>query len=532
MPRYRILVIASISLLYLLASATRRDVLIYDEGIVVYAAERILNGEIPYRDFWGIYPPGQFYTLALAFKLFGTSLLVERIWEATIRLFLCLVIYQLTAKLTSPPIALTTWLLSVPVLGATGFYGYPMFTALVLSLFSALCFLNFLSKRRHLWLVLCGLSTGLTALYRHDVGFYTLAAEVIVLGAFFYHSSRNLSSTQRQGSFLHSFLLYIAATALPVGLITAYLLGVVPIRDLWESLFVFPATVFPAMRSLPYPPLIPDLGQLDFKRWLSFYLPLLVYLGSCAKAWSLFRRPERPGSEGDPLWGIILFTLLGMGLFAQSLNRADSIHMLPTSFPAFVLLMTLLSPSITGWIEPRRQTARTVGLGLFLAVLPFLFMQVREWSIQSSFYLPFECPSPLERAGCIPVSKEQELAVQFIQAAVPEGSPIFVGLSRHDRIFINDIVFYFLSKRPSATKYHYLHPGSATTLPVQERIIDDIQRSGVQYIVLFGGTEHVVEPNESGISSGVHALDAFIQQNYSEDRQFGAYSIWNKKEGL
>ncbi|MCZ6877710.1 MAG: hypothetical protein O7G29_06180, partial [Acidobacteria bacterium] len=83
MPRYRILVIASISLLYLLASATRREVLIYDEGIVVYAAERILKGEIPYRDFWGIYPPGQFYTLALAFNFFGTSLMVERIWEAT-----------------------------------------------------------------------------------------------------------------------------------------------------------------------------------------------------------------------------------------------------------------------------------------------------------------------------------------------------------------------------------------------------------------------------------------------------------------
>ncbi|MCZ6485440.1 MAG: glycosyltransferase family 39 protein, partial [Acidobacteria bacterium] len=212
-----------------MASATRRDVLIYDEGIVVYAAERILKGEIPYRDFWGIYPPGQFYTLALAFKLFGTSLLVERIWEATIRLFLCLVIYRLTAKLTSPPIALTTWLLSVPVLGATGFYGYPMFTALVLSLFSALCLLNFLTQGRRAsapkpWLVLCGLSTGLTALYRLDVGFYTLAAEVIVLGAFFYTSSRNLSSTPGQGSFLHSFLLYMAATALPVGLITAYLL--------------------------------------------------------------------------------------------------------------------------------------------------------------------------------------------------------------------------------------------------------------------------------------------------------------------
>src|ERR1700751_4476719 len=45
-----------------------------DEGIVVQGAERILGGEVPYRDFFTFYTPGSFYFVALLFKLFGDSL--------------------------------------------------------------------------------------------------------------------------------------------------------------------------------------------------------------------------------------------------------------------------------------------------------------------------------------------------------------------------------------------------------------------------------------------------------------------------
>ena len=49
---------------------------VYDEGIILAGADRILQGHIPYRDYWSMYAPGQFYTLAFLFRLFGSSVLV------------------------------------------------------------------------------------------------------------------------------------------------------------------------------------------------------------------------------------------------------------------------------------------------------------------------------------------------------------------------------------------------------------------------------------------------------------------------
>jgi len=57
----------------------------YDEGLMVSGAARVLDGAIPYRDFWTIYAPGQFYALAGVFKLFGVSLLASRIYEVLLR---------------------------------------------------------------------------------------------------------------------------------------------------------------------------------------------------------------------------------------------------------------------------------------------------------------------------------------------------------------------------------------------------------------------------------------------------------------
>ena len=57
---------------------------IYDEGVAVTGAMRILHGEIPYRDFWTMYAPGQYYFLAGLFKFFGQSLLIERIFSVLI----------------------------------------------------------------------------------------------------------------------------------------------------------------------------------------------------------------------------------------------------------------------------------------------------------------------------------------------------------------------------------------------------------------------------------------------------------------
>ncbi|HLF50173.1 MAG TPA: hypothetical protein VJA45_12420, partial [Methylomirabilota bacterium] len=58
---------------------------IYDEGYILYAAERLLQGDLPYRDFQLHYTPGQFYVVAALFEAFGHSLFVERMWDAAVR---------------------------------------------------------------------------------------------------------------------------------------------------------------------------------------------------------------------------------------------------------------------------------------------------------------------------------------------------------------------------------------------------------------------------------------------------------------
>ncbi|MGA9057833.1 MAG: glycosyltransferase family 39 protein, partial [Terriglobia bacterium] len=49
-----------------------------DEGVILQGAQRILNGEVPYRDFFSFFTPGSYYWMALLFKVFGDSILVAR----------------------------------------------------------------------------------------------------------------------------------------------------------------------------------------------------------------------------------------------------------------------------------------------------------------------------------------------------------------------------------------------------------------------------------------------------------------------
>lgn len=34
---------------------------LYDEGIILVGAQRVFNGDIPYRDFWSMYGPAPFF---------------------------------------------------------------------------------------------------------------------------------------------------------------------------------------------------------------------------------------------------------------------------------------------------------------------------------------------------------------------------------------------------------------------------------------------------------------------------------------
>src|SRR5438067_12684026 len=77
-----------------------------DEGIVLQGAERILAGQVPYRDFFSFYTPGSFYLVAWLFRIFGDSFIVARISLAVVGAVCSVVTYVLARRVCSRGIAL------------------------------------------------------------------------------------------------------------------------------------------------------------------------------------------------------------------------------------------------------------------------------------------------------------------------------------------------------------------------------------------------------------------------------------------
>src|SRR5438128_3046516 len=77
-----------------------------DEGIVLQGAERILHGEVPYRDFFSFYTPGSFYFVAFLFRFLGDSLVVARMGLAVAGAASSVITYVLARRVCSRGIAL------------------------------------------------------------------------------------------------------------------------------------------------------------------------------------------------------------------------------------------------------------------------------------------------------------------------------------------------------------------------------------------------------------------------------------------
>ena len=103
----------------------------FDEGFGLQGAQRILHGEVLYRDFFSFYTPGSYYWLALLFKLFGTSILVVRgalvvyggvfsVLTYFIARRVCSRFNSVLATLPAVLVGLTGWFLVIPCWDTSG----------------------------------------------------------------------------------------------------------------------------------------------------------------------------------------------------------------------------------------------------------------------------------------------------------------------------------------------------------------------------------------------------------------------------
>jgi hypothetical protein len=516
--------------------AMQRDLNVYDEGMILVGAARVANGDIPHRDFYSPYGPAQFYILAGLFKLFAPSVLGERLWDTLIRALVATVVFLIVDKGGARRDAYLAYFAGLVWLSAFGFYGYPVFPALLFALISTFLLLHvFQGGRRAPILLAGGANVGLVALFRYDVGFITFIAESAVMGA--YVATRKNTTREKRAVLVRILLPYglgIAAVFVPVAVV--YLIYA-PLKD-----FVFDITSFPRyakMRSLPFPTW-PELVAASDK--IAIYSPIAVW----AAALVVFLRGKTKPEADSGRWMALLLGALSMTFYLKGLVRVSVIQMALSIIPALVLLAIVARHRPNG----DRIAAAAIWLCLIIAAVPTWsaaqivrrqigdnisdLMYSRMWNVPASEQQAkagsCRVPSGFERIACFRFDNDRIEAIRFLQERTKDDEAILSGLTRHDKIFVNDVMLYFVANRPPATKWHLFEPGLQTTAAIQNEMVSELERKKPRFIVLESYWDNFTEPNSSAVSSGITVLDAYLRSNYVSAEAFGGVNVIERKD--
>jgi hypothetical protein len=515
---------------------------IYDEGLVLTAAMRILAGQIPHRDFYANYGPAQFYILAGLFKVFGSSLLVERIYDLIVRALVVSSVYAICSFycrrwIDACAAAVTAmWFVGVRVTSASPVVPVSLL-ALVSSSLLPPAFLAKISARRAL---LAGAIAGAAVLFRYDVGIALFVIHTCVIAIATYFRIRVVSQALR--SFWSVYWPYLLGFAIPTLPPLVYYLAVAPISPLIHDVIIYPATIYPRMRRLPLS------GNV------AVYLPIIISIFSLLLLLLRRRRMDRnlpsteqtaPPRNWQPF--VWTFAILVIVLYFKGYVRISPLQMYLSSVCFLPLLAVLL----------QNRFAFSVRIRVFIlgfASLVFLIAAASAWRETRHLYaerlsaaenLLFshqqpnansrsqwcDTPSPLTKGLCFCPDPNRMQTIQFLAEHTSPNQKLFVGLDRHDRIYGNDNLIYFATQRLPATRWSHFDPGLQNSDPVQVEMTRELERNAPPYVVLDSEFQHFHEPNDSSKSTGVTLLDDYLRAHYHPIEVFGALAILERVPG-
>ena len=160
----------------------REDSMPTGVGANLVPAERVLKGEVPYRDFYKIQTPGILLLNAWLFKLFGTSLLTALRGVLVFKL-LTLAMVFIVARLVVPwKTALLPTALAFLWLPPGGpFRPAPIQYEMLFILISLYFALRWVDSRKATHALGAGIAIGIVALFKQNVGVYLATALIISL---------------------------------------------------------------------------------------------------------------------------------------------------------------------------------------------------------------------------------------------------------------------------------------------------------------------------------------------------------------
>lgn len=517
-------------------------------GKAVAGAVRVLAGEVPYRDFWTMYAPGQFYAVAGLFALFGKELIAQGVVAIALRAAAGGVLTALALRLGAGRLAAAAFGLLV---GVSTFELAPELGSYPVPL---LCMLLALQQMARYWLgdegsagarlVRAGLALGVAAWFKHDVGAY-LAVGIgagLVFAELFVRADRP-SGWLPLGPALARFGAGALAPVVPAVALLAVFAG----ADAWQDLVAFPAGDFRIVRAEGYPSLLPTLEPLaewlrdpgdlrvardtadHYQHWLLCNGPQWTF--ACMLVLLAVYR-ERLG-PGRFVFGATC--LLAMPLYWLAAHVQKNTHL--TSLA--VLSLLAIANVLGAWPAQGRALrallftlAASFAAGLVFRPIKEAYLPLFVWGERVALGVPGTTGVHLSGRE----ARAYRRIVDRVRADTLPGEPIHVGIARHDAVVVSNPRFYHLCDRPAATRYQELHPGITGRADVQREMIADIEAARVRCIVLWRlgwpeeAKDRIAERRREQIpGAGATILDDHIRAEFERVLESDEYELWWRK---
>jgi 4-amino-4-deoxy-L-arabinose transferase-like glycosyltransferase len=436
-----------------------------DEGIVLQGAQRILAGQVPYRDFFSFYTPGSYYAVALVFRIFGSSLAVARTAVALAGALLSVVTYLLARRMCVRTIALTLAVLGTLTTLPYRFLVLHNWDSTLWACLALYCAVRVLEKPTWKWTFAVGLFASLTMLFEQSKG----AGLCLGLGMGF-AAICFLDGRKRWLSRAEFFALAIGF-AVPIAITFAYF-ALQHAASIMLADWLWPLRHYSQANRVPY----------GYQNWSDetrhvlfgtgsvlerlvkvvavspcFWIPALplVALGWLGY-WLVRAAPGRsagePSTEGRSAYYILVAAVyLGLVL-SVVITRADIVHFMYLQ-PLNCLVVAWL---LDGGDIPGR---------LFRSVRPFLAAYVVIALLAFGMAPLAATTSARERLatrrGTV-TTREKDTVVDYLQAQVPEGATVLV--------YPYLPLYYYLTGTFSPGRYDYFQSGMHTREQTDEMV--------------------------------------------------------------
>ena len=489
------------------------------------SALRILDGQIPYLDFWTIYAPGSMYATAAAFAVFGRNLIVSNLLGILVSALGVTLYYKLVSRVASVGAAAVAAFLFASAIYNTryhlGLTSYP--PAILCIWIGASRLADFVESGKRMSLLFAGISFGICTLFKHDLGFYACIAGAVTL-SFAPVVGQHREALNRIKA-IATLAIVVLTVLLPVALVFYFLAG----HDLIQDLVLFPIFDFPWARAESFPPVIPyhitfkpDLNTVYTTTWWAICnFPLFLVVPSLPLL-NRIRKKVQPGQAA-----LIIFSLAGLPLFWHAAHVQTNTH--ANTLTALAALVGAAAFFSTRSILRFVPAALICLWFLILLAQPVYLLQERLRKGEEFVNLPHLAgirASPRDAAWMRRLDSA-------IQKAAPSDRALLVLSNRNDVVVYCEGVPYWLSDRKMITRYHELHPGVTDTFAVQQEMLSDLTAAALPVVVRehrFPNLERAKKRLAERLPVGATMLDDWIKTYYLPGQKFSKYEVLRLKE--